>query len=187
MLVVLSRDHMATGGPRSARSTTHTEDILTRKYMAATEDRLIELGHSVIIISDDNYRNRHERAKDYRAHAYIACHVNAGFSGRRQPFGAFFYDNRSEKGKALAKSLSTALVIGAPAVLSCRTFSAHPDGWTAPAYNTIRGVYDGRPVGICAEPFFLDCEEHSWLLHDSALVRVGTALAEGLHAWYEDK
>jgi len=160
------------------------EAIMTAKYGLAAEIRLRELGHRVITMGDGRYEDRHERAKAYKADVYVAMHVNAG----KGDYGLCIYDSRSAGGKKLADLVSGDLLKQCPEL--SRTVAA----WTAPtgspyprAWNTIKGVYDGKPVGLCFEPFFIDRPEHRQLASAEGLARVGFALAEGIHRFLAGK
>jgi len=58
---------------------------------------------------------------------------------------------------------------------------ASPSDWTKNAYYTIKGV--NRPVAICSEPLFIDCDAHKVLLTIDGIHRLGAAMALGIKTW----
>lgn len=161
------------------------EAALTARYLLAAELELLRLGHSALPLADGSYAERHARANKYaqaiggRA-VYIAAHLNAG-GGR---YGSTFYDARSTAGKALSVAVAAALRSACPELgADVWARAAEPTGPWARAYSTIAGVYSGRPVGLCFEPFFLDAPPHQVLASPEGLGRVGVALARGIDAW----
>jgi hypothetical protein len=163
------------------------EANLTPFYIIAAERRLVEAGHQVICISDGRYSARHDRAKEYQADVYIACHINAKGSDR----GVAFYDKRSSLGKRLAGYLAASMKdhlpeLGTAIRMACYDDRAEGTPWLVNPWATIRGVFDGKPVGICYEPFMLDRESHRQLTTAEGLERVGHALADGIIDYLEE-
>jgi N-acetylmuramoyl-L-alanine amidase len=151
------------------------EAIMTAKYILAAEIRLRELGHQVVCMGDGRYADRHARVNGYKADVYVQCHVNAGMGD----YGLAIHDSRSSGGKRLAgliaaelrelPELSRAVVgdtVAFPRAAAC-----------------IQGVYSGKAVGICYEPFFIDRPGHHPLTSPEGLASVGWALAEGIHKY----
>lgn len=160
------------------------EAIMTAKYGLAAEIRLRELGHRVVMMGDGRYEDRHRRANDYRADVYVALHINAG----RGDYGLCIYDYRSEGGRKLAELVSSQIVKECPELRRSVAAWTAPTGSSYPrAWPTIKGVYEGRPVGLCFEPFFIDRAEHRPLATPEGLARVGFALAEGIHRYLESR
>lgn len=163
------------------------EALLTPFYLLAAEMRLRELGHDVFPISHGAYSERHvdacKASASYPKAAYVAAHLNA--SGKAaKGYGSLFYDARSKGGGALAVAVAKALMAACPELAGdARVIAAQPGDWTAHAYNTISGVFAGRPCGLCFEPAFIDSPTHKPLMSREGLERIGKALAEGIHAW----
>lgn len=194
MLIALSRDHV--GKPGFTDTGAHgdldfdglpdvveQEAILTGFIGLHCEVRLRELGHKVVMLCDGRYADRHIRAKNYKADAYIALHLNAG----RGRYGATFYDYRSKAGPVLAECIALALkdAFAFPV-------KVEPTGQTGCLYPRpfpcISGVYDGTPVACLVEPLFVDHPEHQAILTSpDGLQRIGIALAEGIHLWCTSK
>lgn len=194
-LVLLDRQH--TGKPSLLRdlgaggdldhdgrvSLEEQEAILTAQYALGAELRLRELGHDVIPISDGSYAARHARACDYartydgRAY-YVACHLNAGGGA----YGACLYDARSRWGAGLAQAVAARLEAACPELVAVHAIGARSYGDWMRAYATIAGVFEGRPVGLCYEPCFIDGPHAADLLSSAGLRRLGDALADGIHA-----
>jgi hypothetical protein len=165
----------------------HESDMVL-DYLAAAERKLRQLGINVINISDGRYSERHARVLEYANMAggtsvYIAAHLNAG----KGDYGAAFYDHRSTMGKNCANFIADALVEECPELERALTRPAQPNDWTTHAFNTIKGVFVGKPCGICFEPCFVDNEAHIPLLEPRGLERIGDALALGINNWMENR
>jgi N-acetylmuramoyl-L-alanine amidase len=153
-----------------------SEALLTPVYILAAETRLRELGHSVVVLSDGQYPDRHARVNAYKADVYVAAHLNAGGGD----YGLAVHDARSAAGKALAASVVRSLTAACPELR--RGVVGDTVGFPR-ALACIDGVYSGRPVAVCYEPCFMDRQEHQGLLRPDGLVRLGRALADGIDAW----
>lgn len=199
-LIFLDRQHAGKPGRRASdRGATfdadgdgqidiwESEAMMTPKYLLAAEERLIELGHNVMCISDGWYSARHERCNMYQQgmrgpFVYVAAHLNAG-SQNRADYGAVFYDYRSNTGPELSMYVAVRLKNACPELDGgVKLIPADPDNWTKNAYNTIAGV---AATAICFEPCFVDYDGHKPLLTDEGMRRIGTALAEGINDWLE--
>ena len=161
------------------------EADLTAEYLLAAERSLREFGIAVIPISDGRYSERHARVLEYAAKAqgrtvYVAAHLNAGGGD----YSCAFYDHRSKMGKNCASHVADAMG-ELPELRRSLAKPATPEDWTKNAHATIGGVYVGRPCGLCFEPCFVDNDDHKQLLEPEGLVRIGRALAEGIHNWME--
>jgi N-acetylmuramoyl-L-alanine amidase len=170
------------------------EVALVRVYVAALQVRLLTLGWRVEIGDKNRYSADKARADEIGAHVYINAHLNAGMSGRRSQRGEIFYDYRSAErdGHPLAAEVARQLdlaTINMPVNLyktvpkACRpdTNGVPRDGDYSEAYSCIAGV---RAVAICTEPFFIDGGGRDYLRLPSGLAQIGTAIADGVHAWY---
>lgn len=199
ILAILSRDHSGKPAPTKVQDRGAAYDLdgdghihapereafLTGYVSLAAEARLYELGHHVIPIADGWYSDRHARANEYARKfpgmpcVYVALHLNADTHGGG--YGLVCPDYRSRKGEVVANHVATALGTIADELDAVRVVPAAPDTWTANAYATIKGL--GNPIGLCYEPAFLSNPKHHPLFEMQGLRRLGTALAEGLHAW----
>ena len=151
------------------------EARLTRYYMAAAEDRLVELGHAVVVLSDGTYAERHNRINAYKAKITVACHLNAG----KGLHGLVIHDSRSVTGQKVAAAMAPKLAANCPElskVIVGDTVS-YPR-----ALGCISGLYSGVGCGIVFEPCFVDQAAHVKLLTPEGLRRIGLGLAEGIHA-----
>tara|TARA_R110002110_G_scaffold122465_1_gene298712 strand:+ start:496 stop:1083 length:588 start_codon:yes stop_codon:yes gene_type:complete len=161
-----------------------TEAYWTTLYAFHMEMRLRELGYSVMRLCDGRYSDRHERVNRYEADypsskpsVYIACHINAGGGS----YSVMFHDHRSSLGPDLAAAIADEMDL--PGISTTKTLPASPSDWTSNAYNTIKDVR--RPVSICAEPLFLDNENHRReYLELDRIFLIGEAIANGIHSWY---
>jgi len=160
------------------------EAMLTARYGLACEAALIEMGHTVIPISDGWYSDRHRRVNQYAGtfpagtpQVYISLHLNAGGGD----YGAVFFDHRSRGGPELAARIATQLRMVAPEINGAKCIAAKPDDWTRAAFGTIGGIM--QPLGICFEPCFMDNPAHADLLTREGLSAIGRALASGIDAW----
>jgi hypothetical protein len=167
------------------------EAMLTAQYLFHAEVALLVANVAVLPISDGAYSERHARVVRYAstrpgAYVYIAAHLNAG-KGR---YGSVFYDQRSKHGRELATTIGDELSalpeLDSVAIIGVREGSRHAPDWGL-AYNTIAGVYHGRPVGICYEPAFIDAPEHARLFTYDGLRCLGRALANGILNWHQGR
>lgn len=188
-LVALDRQHV--GKPHKpgdlgavCKSRESWEAYLTADYLLAAEKELRRLGHDVLPMSDGSYSARHKRFNAYAARymgpsCYIAAHCNAGGGD----YGAAFFDSRSQLGERLSVRLKTEFNDELPEIGRFRIIKSRPGDWTAHAFNTISGVWEGPACGICLEPVFLDCDRHADLLDAAGLRRIGISLARAIDAW----
>jgi len=171
------------------------EALLTPRYLLGIEEQLLAAGADVIPISDGTYAERHARAKAHavawrkvsadRARApvvYLAAHLNAFQPGHDRRHGLLIHDARSKGGAALAAAIAAELVVSCPELSQVRVERATSEVY-ANGLATIAGVYDGIPVGVCLEPFFLDQVAHRPLATAEGLRRVGEAIARGVLAF----
>jgi hypothetical protein len=165
------------------------EAMLTPLYIAAAKAHLEAQGHTVTVVEQGTYPDRHAQVcalakalpTSQRPAAYVACHLNAGHGS----YGLVVHDGRSSGGKRMADRVRAALRAEFTAEeLSKVLVEAGQSGdWTRNAYNTIKGIYAGPSflAGLCYEPVFVDT--HRGLLSPANLDRMGVALAKGLIAW----
>jgi len=144
------------------------------------EQRLLQMGHKVIPISDGSYKARHARVNEYAGRydepmVYLAMHLNAG-GGH---YGSFFYDARSSSGHQLAEDLCDGMRSSIKTIRTFKSIECKSSDWTKNAFNTIKGV--GRPVAICCEPIFIDT--HMDLLNAFGASQIALGIAQGLSKW----
>lgn len=144
------------------------------------EQRLLQMGHKVIPISDGSYKARHARVNEYASRydepmVYLAMHLNAG-GGH---YGSFFYDARSSSGHQLAEDLCDGMRSSIKTIRTFKSIECKASDWTKNAFNTIKGV--GRPVAICCEPIFIDT--HMDLLNAFGASQIALGIAQGLSKW----
>ena len=160
------------------------EAALTYQYVGHAAFALRDLGHSVIILADGWYSERHQRANKYShdinlPSIYIAAHVNAGGGN----YGAIFYDYRSARGWKLSETMGKHLEFKCHELTTVKTIISRPDDWTKNAFSTISGIMS--PIGICYEPFFLDNQNHAILATSDGLQRIGEAIANAVDEYSE--
>ena len=165
-----------------AQSGSLNEDVLAREYMRAIEDTLRAAGHEVILLCHGTYSSRQAFASPI-ADVFVACHVNAGGG----TYGLVCYDHRSKSGPVLAQTVANELQRAwgsTPENPLSKTVAAaaSSEKWEN-AWNLIKGVYSGKPVGLVFEPFFLDQKHHACMATPEGLARTGKALADGIIAW----
>ena len=161
------------------------ETDLTRGYIDAAAKALRDAGHSVHILEQGWYAERHAAAcalslELERPGAYVACHINAGGGS----YAATYYDQRSKGGERLAGCIASALGERLPEVTKSKARSCGPEK-SGRAWGVFRGIWPG-PMwlsGVCFEPAFIDCEEHWPLFTSEGLERIGQALAVGVMRW----
>ena len=193
MTVFLDRQHSGqirkpqAYGAFSGHHGRHEADM-TADYLLACERSLRLAGVDVIPISDGTYRERHARVLDYAAGlsgpcVYVAAHINAGGGD----YGCVFHDHRSTMGKSCAEFVADSLDDACPELARVLAKPCTAADWTKNAFATVRGIYAGRPFGLCFEPCFLDNDTHNKLLESRGLARIGEALANGIITWMENR
>jgi N-acetylmuramoyl-L-alanine amidase len=122
------------------------------------------------------YGHRNLEAFKWGAHAYLACHVNAGngsYCLNEYPAGT--------SGAALAVAIGTELADEFPEILEHReaALTSVQRGFVC------LGECDRSRPAVIVEPFFGDNLKQQALIPAPALVRVGEAIGEGVAAWWE--
>lgn len=187
LLIVLDRGHgFAYADPKrfdpGCASAAHREVDLAGAYIATAAERLRAAGHTVVTMEAGLYEERHRQAlAAARQHAgldalYVQCHVNAG-GGK---YGVVEHDARSTWGRTAAACLADALDEVAE-VPTAHVWELHPGerGWVC-----IDDIYASPTMaGLIYEPGFIDGPTHASLWTPDGLVRVGTALAEGVRRY----
>jgi N-acetylmuramoyl-L-alanine amidase len=122
------------------------------------------------------YSRRHRAADAWDAHAYLACHVNAGGGGY-----TLAEHMALTMGRGLAEAIGPKIVTAFPAITRAqvRALSTTDRGAVC-----IREV-PGRIATIICEPFFGDNPAHQGMLATPELVRLGTVIGEGVAVWWD--
>ena len=122
------------------------------------------------------YTRRNLEANRWGAHAYLACHVNAGN-------GAYCLNEYAAgtPGSVLALAIGTALT---------DEFKELSDHGEQPLVIGQRGYvcigeFDRSRAAVIVEPFFGDHLSHQALIPAAQLVQVGAAIGEGIAKWWE--
>jgi N-acetylmuramoyl-L-alanine amidase len=146
---------------------------LTRRYAASADKTLRAIGIDCILLSDGRYSDRQARADSYGASCYIACHINAGLSGRAGDRAEVYYWPGSTRGQALAAAI--AVELGQVVPWPVRVLAAETD--------RVRGVMAGvKAPAICLEPGFIDGQQGAGWLPQHAEA-IGAALARAIKSW----
>ncbi len=185
-LVVLARHHHG-GGLPPAEYDGWREDLLTRDYLAVAEDRLIEHGYRVLVVSGVVYGDGWRVAKEHGAAVFVAAHVNAGHREGQESYGLIGWRTDDDAGRVLADCVGETLKhwagdhLESVKVRRCRLLDQAGDQhWTAGMYHVQRRVCC---PSICYEPFFIDSAMSAPMLHDP--LPVGSALADGIAAYLQ--
>lgn len=122
------------------------------------------------------YYRRHKQAEKWGAHAYLACHVNAGggsYAALEYPVGA--------AGIPLGSRIGCCLTDGFKEILQHKLISLSPK---ARGFACV-GSFPHDRAAILVEPFFGDNPRHQGLMSTPRLVAVGEAIAEGVARWWD--
>jgi N-acetylmuramoyl-L-alanine amidase len=123
-----------------------------------------------------SYYRRQKAAEKWDAHAYLACHLDAGngsYAATEYPVGA--------AGIALATRIGSRLCDDFPEILSYKTVSLSPQ---ARGFACVGGFRTDR-AAVLVEPFFGDNVRQQVLLSTPNLVAVGESIGEGVARWWE--
>jgi N-acetylmuramoyl-L-alanine amidase len=123
-----------------------------------------------------SYNHRNLEAFKWGAHAYLACHVNAGGGGY-----ALSEYVAGTSGGALAMAINHSLADNLAEITSAQS---------GPLTSVQRGFvcigeFDRSRPAVILEPFFGDNPRHQALIPASRLAQVGEAIGEGVAAWWE--
>ena len=164
------------------------EANLTPLYFLPAKAALEKMGHSVYVLDQGWYSDRHKKANAIAAAnkgslvAYIACHINAG----KGDYSVMISDERSTRGASLALCLSDALSAEKLSGLKRNlTRSASATNEWKRGFSTISGIFAGPAniAGVCFEPYFIDRPEHAWLASPEGGEAIAKAIVAGLTAW----
>lgn len=123
-----------------------------------------------------SYYRRQKDAQKWDAHAYLACHVDAG----KGSYALLEYV-AGAAGVALATRIGSRLCDDFPEILSYKAVSLSPE---ARGYVCISGFPNDR-AAVLVEPFFGDNPRQQGLLSTPKLVAVGESIGEGVARWWE--
>ena len=164
-----------------------SEALFALEYMGAALTGLGRAGHDTLGWARGDYAFRHQRARSEAKRArrpavYVQNHLNIGAA-----YGLVCYDHRSSKGQRLAYLVAGALDQLVPELEDIRVEAATPDGPWKNALHCIDGVHGTPEIipGICYEPASLD--RHRILLAGDGPIRIGQALAAGIHAYFQEQ
>jgi N-acetylmuramoyl-L-alanine amidase len=165
---------------------THTDEAsATLKYAAVLCDYLEASGATVLTndaahgILTGEYRTRNRAAQVWQAHAYLACHLDAGG-------GEYAMVERMAMtaGGELAEILATAVSEAFPRELphhQVRLLGAEQRGAVC-----VEAVPATIPA-LILEPFFGDQPNHQGLLAAPQLRQLGVALGSALARWWQER
>jgi N-acetylmuramoyl-L-alanine amidase len=125
------------------------------------------------------YQRRNEEAERWRAHVYLACHLNAG-GGR---YGAIEY-MAAGNGGTLARMMCSTLQEGFKGELQGVKDVPLTDG--ARGRVCIKWFPLSKPA-LILEPLFGDTPRHQRLLGVIELGAIAAAMCEGLAIWWEGR
>jgi len=123
-----------------------------------------------------SYYRRIKAAEKWDAHAFLACHLDAG----KGSYCLVDYVVGSA-GVALATRIGSKLCDDFPEILSYKTIALSPPGR---GYACINGFPNDR-AAVLVEPFFGDNPRQQGLLSTPKLVAVGESIGEGMARWWE--
>ena len=123
-----------------------------------------------------SYYRRIKEAEKWGAHAFLACHIDAGNGSY-----ALVEYLVGSAGVALATRIGSRLTDDFPEILSHKAVSLSPP---ARGYVCINGFPSDR-AAVLVEPFFGDNPRQQGLLSTPKLVAVGESIGEGVARWWE--
>lgn len=120
------------------------------------------------------YSRRNRAAAAWGAHAYLACHLNAGR-------GSYCLTEwmAGGRGELLGQAISVALVRNFPAILSQKSVGLHHDERGAVCIERCSPV-----PALIVEPFFGDNPAQQGLLEAHQLMRIGEVIGVGVSDWW---
>ena len=168
-----------------ANGTTITEASAAMTYAAALSSYL--RAHGATVLDNDPahgvfvgfYSQRNAAATAWKAHAYLACHINSG----RGSYAAMEYMSTTI-GAELAQAIAPRLREAFPTlILNAKTVSLSTDQRGS---DCIERVGPSCAAVLC-EPFFGDNPRHQSLLASPELVKVGEAIGQGVVEWWRTR
>ena len=168
---------LSDGTRTSEASATLIYAAALRAYLEARGAAILtnDPAHGILV---GHYSTRNRAGSAWRAHGYLACHLNAG----RGRYALMEYMTVTE-GKLLASSIGQSLVQAFPVIVEHRTQGLS---------STDRGAVciarvESPTVAVLCEPFFGDHPGHQALLAAPELGRVGEAIGEGVARWWRSR
>lgn len=162
-----------------AHAATQYAGALASELRAGGADVLTNDATAGVLVGD--YWTRNRQAAAWRAHAYLACHVNAGggryartcrMAGEYVP-GAAFVDAFD-----LSAAILRALAAGLVEISSGSATVLRRGERGAVCIQSFNGP------GLVLEPFFGDSLAHQGLLVAPGVQAVGMAIAAGVESWW---
>ncbi len=161
---------------------------LTPRYLWYAEVALLQLNQLVISISDGKHNKRHTRAKSYARQlsneriAYVAAELDDGEDPGTN--GTIYYVDGDAHGLALCNHIAAALAELCPELDGVDVTAVEAGG----PHNKHKkiGGFSGAPsnlVPVVFQPCSLRQIQHSELMTEDGLRRMGEGLALGIHAW----
>jgi len=150
-------------------------------YAAALTSWLRERGASALTndvarqILVGPYSWRHRAVSEWRAHAYLACHLNAG----RGSYSLMEHMSLT-RGAELAALIGPRLMLAFPGITASKVRALSDKDRGAVC---IRGV-PGSIAAVLCEPFFGDWPGHQSLLSAPKLVALGRVIGEAVAEWW---
>jgi hypothetical protein len=132
-----------------------------------------------------DYWTRNRVAIGWGAHAYLACHVNAG-----RGHYAEAESMKGSPGAGLSRWIVSQLYRLGPFILDVRTPELVRGDRGAVCIESFHRDAPGVSVVAAAalvEPFFGDCPAHQVLFASSRLADVAAAIGEGVARWWETR
>jgi len=178
MKIALDIGHMGKKSRPDDRGVTHNgyrESDLVLDYVSVAIKELEKNGHTVYLLTHENYSRRQDFCDEVKIDVHIQCHINS-------PDGRYSLvecrDDAADSCVALTEILSHQLKRWLGFVISkvdVRKLKGDERGYACMKQNIPSLIF---------EPLFLKNENHlRFMLYENGLVMVGKALAEGLNEW----
>jgi N-acetylmuramoyl-L-alanine amidase len=166
---------------RLADGTTVTEAALATQYAQAAAEYLTARGALVLVNQPaigelvGFYSARNRFARVHGAHAYLACHVNAG----RGSYAALEHLDGVTVAARLASWIGSALS-GFPSILNARNLALRHGERGAVCIEACGPAM----AALVVEPFFGDNPKQQQLTSAAQLVAVGQVIGQGVASWW---
>ena len=181
MKIALDIGHMGKRSRPTDRGVTianYRESDLVLDYTLVVFKHLESLGHTVYILSYDNYSKRKSFCDEVGIEVHIQCHINSAASVGRYARVLYREDNESESCKHLCEVISDKLIrwlgnkISKAEVIELK---GNERGYECLKNNI---------PSILFEPMFINNDNHlRFMLYENGLIMIGMALATAIHEW----